>query len=68
MTKVVLLLLLIMAGQKPAKIVIPMPDIESCMREATLFLKKEFVPQNGEVILQRTAACTVETPVEDAKQ
>ena len=70
--KVALTLVLVLFGQKPATINLPMPDIRTCLAEADRFLNLEQSQDKPRVVF-RAAGCMVgdpstSKPGEDASQ
>jgi hypothetical protein len=66
---VTLLLVLVMFGQKPTNITLPMPDIKTCMAEAARFLNTK-PPKGSTRVLFKGAMCGIgdATPGTDVKQ
>ena len=66
--KVLLVLVLVMFGQKPLQISLPQPDVKTCVSEAERFLRLE-APKGKKVTL-KAAACLVGdvVPGQDVKQ
>ena len=69
MTKVVLTLILILMGQKPTTLNLPMPDLKTCQAEEARFLKLE-QPEGKAKVIFKFAGCGVgdPTPGQDVKE
>ena len=60
-TTVILAIVLTLAGQKPTSLNLPMPDVKTCLEEATRFMTLN-QPEDKPHVIYRAAGCMVATP------
>jgi hypothetical protein len=66
MTTVTLIIALVLLGQKPMQLTIPMESVDACLAEATLFMHFNQAPDKPGIVM-RGVQCMEKTDGKDVK-